>query len=181
MRTIIFSIVAAGLFFNNAWADHEIDHRYNILGYVLDANRQGIGNLTVQVFSKGESIGDSKTTADGYYSIHLHLHNSDFHRVLKLRAGSQEAELRVTFDAGDSTSVRIHEANFVDGEYIEGNLGRFHIPSWSYPVAGLVLFMVIMVYLERRRKKKIRLAKFGSSDRHSASGHKSKKARRKKH
>ena len=140
------------MFFNNVWADHEADHRYNIRGYVLNANQQGIDNLTVQAFMGGELLGTSKTTADGYYSMHLHLHNSDYHRVLKLRAGSHEAELRVTFDVGDDTSARIHEANFVDGRYIEGGLGRFHIPSWSYAVGGLLLFIVTLVYLERRRK-----------------------------
>ena len=181
MRIIILSIVAGGLFFNNVWADHEIDHRYNIRGYVLDANQQGIGNLTVQAFAENELLGSSKTTNDGYYSIHLHLHNSDYHRILKLRAGSHSAELRVTFDVGDDTSARIHEANFVNGEFIGGELGRFHIPSWSYAVAGLFLFIMILVYLERRRKKKIRLAKFGTTDRHPPSKHRAKKKRRKKH
>jgi hypothetical protein len=180
MRTIILSIIAGCLFFNNVWADHEPDHRYNIRGYVLNANQQGIDNLTVQAFAEGELLGTSKTTADGYYSMHLHLHNSDYHRVLKLRAGSHEAELRVTFDVGDDTSARIHEANFVDGKYIEGSLGRFHIPSWSYAVGGLLLFIVTLVYLERRRKKKIRLAKFGTSDSHPPSRQRAKKSRRKK-
>ena len=180
MRTIILSIIVGGLFFNNVWADHEPDHRYNIRGYVLNANQQGIDNLTVQAFAEGELLGTSKTTADGYYSMHLHLHNSDYHRALKLRAGSHEAELRVTFDVGDDTSARIHEANFVDGKYIEGSLGRFHIPSWSYAVGGLLLFIMILVYLEKRRKKKIRLAKFGTSGGHPPSRHGAKKPRRKK-
>jgi hypothetical protein len=181
MRALVISIIVGSLFFSNAWADHEPDHRYNIRGYVLDADQQGIDNLTVQAFADGKSLGSSKTNADGYYSMHLHLHDADYRRILKLRAGSQEAELRVTFDRGDNTSARIHEANFVNGKYVEGALNRFHIPNWSYAVGGLVLFMVIMVLLEKHRKKKIRLAKFGTHEKHSPSGHKAKKARRKKH
>jgi hypothetical protein len=181
MRTIIFFIVAGSLLFNNAWADHEADHRYNIRGYVLNAKQQGVDNLTVQVFAEGELLSTSKTDADGHYSMHLHLHNSDYHRIFKLRAGSHETELRVTFDVEDTTSARIHEANFVDGEYIEGSLGRFRIPSWSYAVGGLLLFMIILIYLERRRKKKIKLAKHGTTEMHSPSRHRAKKARRKKH
>jgi hypothetical protein len=46
---------------------------------------------------------------------------------------------------------------------------------------GLVLIMTILVFLEKRRKKKIRRAKFGSAAKHHPSGHKAKKARRKKH
>ncbi len=181
MRTIIYCLIAGSLFFNNVWADHEADHRYNIRGYVLDANQQGIDNLTVQAFADGKLLGTGKTDADGYYSMHLHLHNSDYHRTLKLQAGSHQAELRVTFDVKDDTSERIHEANFVGGKFIEGNLGRFRIPSWSYAVGGLLLFMMILIYLERRRKKKIRLAKFGTSETHPASKHRAKKSRRKKH
>ena len=181
MRTIVFSIIAGCLFFNDVRADHEAYHRYNIRGYVLDAQQQGIRNLTVQASAEGAILGTSKTDAEGYYSMHLHLHNEDYHRILKLRAGSHEAELRVTFDVEDDTSARIHEANFVDGKFVEGNLGRFHIPPWSYVVAGLLLFMMTLVYLERRRKRKIRLARYGSTDTHPSSKHKTKKSRRKKH
>ena len=181
MRAIIVSIIAGSLFFGNARADHEPDHRYNIRGYVLDAGQQGIDNLSVQAYGGGKLLGTSKTNADGYYSMHLHLHDSDYHQILILRAGSQEAELQVTFDRGDKTSARIHEANFIDGKYVEGALDRFHIPTWSYAVGGLLLFMVIMVSLETRRKKKIRLAKYRDSEKHSVPGRKAKKARRKKH
>ena len=111
MRIIILSIIAGGLFFNNVWADHEPDHRYNIRGYVLNANQHGVDNLTVQAFAEGEILGTGTTNADGYYSLHLHLHNVDYNRVLKLRAGTYEAEMRVTFDVGDDTSARVHEAN----------------------------------------------------------------------
>ena len=181
MRTLIFFIIAGSLFFNNVWADHEADHRYNIRGYVLNAKQQGIDAITVQAFAQGELLGSSKTDAEGHYSIHLHLHNSDYHRILKLRAGSQQAELRVTFDVEDDTSARIHEANFVDGEFIEGSLGRFRIPPWSYAVGGLLLFMMTLIYLERRRKKKIRLAKHGKNETHPPSRQRAKKSRRKKH
>jgi hypothetical protein len=181
MRAIIFLVITGCLLFTSVRADHEPDHRYNIRGYVLDTRQQGIDNLTVQAFADGELLGSGKTNADGYYSMHLHLHNEDYRRVIKLRAGPQEAELRVTFDPEDTTSARIHDANFIDGKFVEGALDRFHIPSWTYPVGGLVLIMTILVFLEKRRKKKIRLARFGSAAKHHPSGHKAKKARRKKH
>lgn len=181
MRIIIFSLIAGSLFFNNVWADHEADHRYNIRGYVLSADQKGIDNLTVEAFADGELLSTGRTDADGYYSLHLHLHNSDLHRILKLRAGSYEADLRVTFDVKDDTSARIHEANFVGGSFIEGDLDRFRVPSWSYAVGGLLLFMVILVFLERRRKNKIRQAKYGASETSPPRGHKGKKSRRKKH
>ena len=181
MRTLILFLVLGCFLFTKVWADHEPDHRYNILGYVLDANQHGIDNLTIQAIDQGKILGTGKTDADGYYSLHLHLHNEDYNRVLELRAGPHKAELRVTFDVGDDSTARVHEANFVDGKFVEGRLGRFRIPSWSYAIGSLLLIIVIAIYLEKRRKKKIRLAKYSATKKHSPSRHKAKKVRRKKH
>ena len=181
MRIVIIYMFVGCLLSTNLWADHEPDHRYNVRGYVLDANQRGIDNLTVKVLLEGKALGSTQTNADGYYSLHLHLHDADHHRVLKLRAGQHEAELRVKFDVGDAISARIHEANFIDGKYVEGAIGQFRIPSWSYAVGGLLLIFMIAVFLEKRRKKKIRLAKYGPTGKHSPSKHKAKKARRKHH
>ena len=181
MRLFILIIVTGFSLSANVWADHEPDHRYNIRGYVLDANQDGIDNLTVQAISEGVTLGTTKTDTDGYYSLHLHLHNEDYNRILKLRAGEHEIETRVTFDVGDNSSARVHEANFVDGKFVEGKHRRFRIPSWSYAVAGLLLIIVIAILLEKHRKKKIRLTKYGAASKHSLSGLKAKKTRRKRH
>ncbi len=181
MRIVIIFMFAGCLLSTNLLADHEPDHRYNVRGYVLDADQRGTDNLAVQVFSEGAALGSTQTNSDGYYSLHLHLHDADYLRVLKLRAGPHETELQVTFDVSDATSARIHEANFIDGKYVEGALGRFRIPSWSYAVGGLLLIFVITVFLEKRRKRKIRQAKYGPADKHSPSKHKARKARRKHH
>ena len=180
MRTFIF-IVAAGLMITNAWAEHEADHRYNIRGYVLDENQQGIANLDVRAFNGGSLLGNSKTDSDGYYSLHLHLHNEDNRSILRLRAGPYQSELRVTFDPEDTKTLRVHDANFVAGEFVEGGLGRIRMPPWVYPVGGFLLLGVIVVLLEKRRKKKIRLKKSGLAEHHSSGHRKSKKRRGKKH
>jgi hypothetical protein len=44
-----------------------------------------------------------------------------------------------------------------------------------------LLFLMTLIYLERRRKRKIRFAKHGKSDTNSPSKHRAKKSRRKKH
>jgi hypothetical protein len=181
MRTFILVVAAGLMMISNAWAEHEVDHRYNIRGYVLDENQRGIANLDVRAFNGGSLLGNSKTDSDGYYSLHLHLHNEDNRRILRLRAGPYESELRVTFDPGDTNTLRVHDANFVAGEFIEGGLGRFRMPPWLYPVGGLLLLGVIVVLLEKRRKKKIKLTKIGLAEHHSSGHRKSKKRRGKKH
>ena len=180
MRTFILALFVGCLMITNVWAEHEVDHRYNIRGYVLDGNQRGISNQDVRVFDGSSLLEETRTDSAGYYSLHLHLHNADNRRILKLRAGANEAELRVTFDAADLGTLRIHEANFVGGEYIEGNLGRFRIPPWIYPLGGLLALAVIVVFLEKRRKKKIRQKQVGSTEKTPSGSHKAKKRRRKK-
>ena len=180
MRTFILAVFAGCLVISNVWAEHEVDHRYNIRGYVLDENQQGISDQDVRVFDGSSLLKETRTDSAGYYSLHLHLHNADNRRTLKLRAGPHEAELRVSFDAKDLNTIRIHEANFIGGEYIEGKLDRFRIPPWIYPLGGFLALAVIVVFLEKRRKKKIKQKQLGPIEKPPASGRKAKKRRRKK-
>ena len=179
MKSILLAVITGCLIASNAWAEHEVDHRYNIRGFVLDENQRGIGNLNVEVLRDGSLLGSSKTESGGYYSIHLHLHNSDKGRILILRAGPYQSELRVAFDPGDMNTQRVHDANFVAGKYVEGTLGRFRIPPWLYVVGGLLTLGAIVVFLERRRKRKIRQKMMVSSDKRPPGKHKSKRKRRK--
>lgn len=180
MRLLFLIVATLGLLFGNAWAEHEVDHRYNIRGYILDKNNKGIGNQGVRVFDGTNMLAESKTDSAGYYSLHLHLHNSDRGKMLRLRSGSNEAELRATFDAADLSTLRVHEANFVGSEFIEGSLDRFRIPPWAYALVGFVLLVFIVVRLEKRRKRKLREKQFGHGEKSSYSGHKKKKKKHKK-
>ena len=180
MRTFILAVFAGCLMITNVWAEHEVDHRYNVRGYVLDENQQGISDQDVRVFDGNSLLEETRTDSAGYYSLHLHLHNADNHRKLKLRAGPNEAELRVSFDAADLNTLRIHEANFIGSEYIEGKLDRFRIPPWIYPLGGFLALAVIVVFLEKRRKKKIKLKQAGPTEKPPAGNHKAKRKRRKK-
>jgi len=172
MRVLI--LVVFCMAFSSVWAEHEVDHRYNIRGYILDKNEQPISNQNVQVFDGSQMLAEGKTDSAGFYSLHLHLHNSDKGRKLRLRSGSNEAEIRATFDVDDLSTLREHDANFVGDEFIEAALNRFRIPPWSYPLAGLIIVAFIAVKLEKRRKRKLR-------EKHSAPTPKKKHKRRRKH
>ena len=180
MRVIVFGFVCF-LALTNAWAEHEVDHRYSVRGYVLDENNDGIDKVDV-VVSKGSTVlKNTKTDSSGYYSMHLHLHNTDNGQKLRLRAGSSQAEIRVNFDPGDITTLRVHDANFVAGKFVDGSLNRFRMPPWVYPLVGLMALVFVVVMLEKRRRKKIRLAKTGTSPKSSKSGQGKSRKRRKKH
>jgi len=132
VKLFIFAITTLCLLTTHAWAEHEVDHRYNIRGYVLDENQQAIKGVKVNALDGGSLLASSTTDTDGYYSLHLHLHNTDNRRKLRLRTGQNEAQLRVTFDPEDLNTLRVHDANFVAGKFVEGELGRFRIPPWLY-------------------------------------------------
>jgi hypothetical protein len=181
IKNFIFLVFAGILFTTCVWAEHEVDHRYNIRGYVLDENQQAISDLTVQALDGPSILGTSKTDSNGYYSLHLHLHDTDNRRILRLRAGPHESDLRVTLDPGDTSTLRVHDANFVAGEYIEGGLRRFRLPPWVYPVGGFLVLGIIVVWLEKRRKKKLKLKHAEANEQHSPGHQKAKKRRKKKH
>jgi len=159
-------------------ADHEPDHRYNVLGYVLDENEKPIPDQTVQALSGSSVLGSARTDDSGYYSIHLHLHNADLSRTLTLQVGKQEAEIQVAFDPQDRSSVRTHEANFVGGKLVETGLGRFRVPPLLYAIAGVLYLFVIAFALERRRKKKRRRTLAAQAAAQSPSGKKKRKGKR---
>lgn len=97
------------------------------------------------------------------------MHNEDNRSIIKLRTGAHEAEVQVSFDPGDLNTLRVHNANFIAGELVESELSRSRIPPWIYPVGGFLALGVIAVLLEKRRKKKIRQKKYGSTEK-AASG-----------
>ena len=180
MRFSAFILLALALSFNTVMAEHENDHRYNIRGYVLDSQQRPVKGLDVRVFDGHELLKNGKTDSSGFYSLQLHIHDPDLGKKLRLVAGSNQAELTVTFDPGDVDTVRVHEANFIAGKFTEESLGRFRLPSWVYPLAGLVLIGFILVALERRRKRKIRLKQHGSVEKSSRSKSPGRKKKSKK-
>ncbi|MDH3536212.1 MAG: hypothetical protein OER87_10735 [Gammaproteobacteria bacterium] len=161
-------------------AEHEVDHRYNIRGYVLDDQKQAIINQDVLAYDGDSLLVGSKTDSDGYYSMHLHLHNEDRGKKIRIRAGSSEAEIRVTFDPADDTTLRIHDANLVGGKLVEGSLGRFRMPPWVYPLAGLLVTGFLLVMLEKRRRKKLKQKQPDSAGKQHRSSHRGKNRKSKK-
>ena len=137
-------------------AEHEVDHRYHVRGYLLDAEEGESSTRKYKVHDDDKVLGSGETDRFGYYSIRLHLPDTDLPRVLPLRAGANQARLRVIFDPNDKTTVRTHDANFVGYEFVERDFGRIRLPAWIYPLAGLKLVGFILVMLEKRRRQKIR-------------------------
>jgi len=156
MRFFALILSALCLVATSALAEHEVDHRYIVRGYVLDAQQQALANQEVRVYDRASLLASARTDSAGFFSLHLHLHNADKGKLIRLRTGSGEADIRVTFDPADDTTQRVHDANIIGGKLVEGSLNRFRIPSWFYPLAGFFAIGFILVMLEKRRRKKLR-------------------------
>ena len=65
MRILIL-IVACLLPLANATAEHEADHRYNVRGYIVDADDNAIAGRKVTIFADGEMLASGKTDSSGY-------------------------------------------------------------------------------------------------------------------
>ncbi|MCP4078213.1 MAG: hypothetical protein GY744_18765 [Gammaproteobacteria bacterium] len=181
MNTFIAAFFTGLLLVTNVWAEQQVKNRYQVQGYVLDENDKGLVNQQVKIFKGRILLEMGKTNAEGFYSLQFKLRDSDNQKLLKLTAGSNQAELRVTFDDKGSNALRVHKANFIDGKFVEGGLNGFRFPTWIYPIVGLIVISLLAVKLEKRRKKKIQQKKDKLSGRQSTSSHHAKKKRRKKH
>lgn len=179
MRTLIIAalcLLASG----TVMAEHEVDHRYQVRGFVLDADENALAGREVVLANGGTVLASGRTDSSGYYSIHLHLHNEDLGRRLQLRAGNARGEIRVSFDPQDRSSVRIHDANLIGGKLVEGSLGRWRTPTWLYVLAAFVVLGAALVMLEKRRRRKLRARQLQHAAPGLPSGGRRKKKRRKK-
>lgn len=141
---------------DSALATHEIDHRYDIMGYVLDENQVPLANTEVSILLNNKVFGFGETDADGFYSIRLHLHDPDRGKKLQIKTAAGVADIRVTLTPGDNTTKRIHYANFSGGQFLETKLPRRGFPVWGY---GIIIVAVgtaaIMAerYVRRRKRR----------------------------
>jgi hypothetical protein len=141
-----------------AAAEHEADHRYDVRGYVLSADKRPL-DATVTIRVGDEVIGAGRTDGEGYYAIQLHLHDGDIGKTFAVRAGERNALIRMQADYGDRTTARVHHVNFVGSEVIEKNLST-GIPIWAYFAAAPLLLWgaVSLNGVIRRKVRKAALA-----------------------
>ncbi len=138
-----------------ATALHEIDHRYDVTGFVLDDEKQPLANSPVSIRLGKEVIGYQETNAQGHYRIRLHLHDADLGKTLSVKTAAGEGVIRVTLTPGDARTERRHYANFVGGELIEEPLSRSRYPIWLYGAAvALLLAATAAIIISRRHPRR---------------------------
>lgn len=151
------SLAAVGFFALSdlVLATHEIDHRYDITGYVLDEEQIPLADTDVSILMNNQVLGFGKTDADGFYNIRVHLHDPDRGKKLQIKTAAGVADIRVTLTPGDKSTKRVHYANFSGGQFLEKELPRGGFPPWGY---GIIIVVVgtAAVMIERHIKRKKR-------------------------
>lgn len=157
-RTLIGVAVLLCLVPTWASAEHEVDHRYEVTGFVLDEQEKPLAHTGVGIRLGNDAIGYGRTNAEGYYHVRLHLHDADLGRRLTLKTESGEAIITVTFTPGDNATRRIHYANLIGGKLVEGRFSRMRYALWVYvaPVAVVLLLAGAYVLEQRRRRARRR-------------------------
>lgn len=154
VSTLAGLAIASMAGFQVATALHEIDHRYDVTGFVLDEKEQPIANSPVSIRLGNEVIGYQETNGQGYYRIRLHLHDVDVGKTLSVKTAAGEGAVRVTLTPGDAKTERIHYANLVGGKLIERRISRSRYPIWLYGAAAVLVMATAVVIIGHRGRRR---------------------------
>ena len=96
-----------------AQATHGVEHRYTIFGRVIDGNQTPVGNVPV-LFTGfgGKPLGKATTTAEGNYSILLHVHDQQLGTAFWVTVNNMTKSGTMTFDVSDRNTDRKHRIDF---------------------------------------------------------------------
>ncbi|WP_447977899.1 c-type cytochrome [Candidatus Nitrospira bockiana] len=86
----------------------KVEHGFTVYGYVRDGNGKPVGGVEVQAKPLKEHGhgGSTKTNAEGYYEIFLHLHNEDAGTKIQVSAKDASKEIVANYDPNDKVTKR---------------------------------------------------------------------------
>ncbi len=96
-----------------AWAEHEPDHRYVVIGYVRDGSGKPAGKVEVRAIrEKTGAEQRARTDVDGFFLLVVHLHTEDLGDALRVTANGASLRISAKFDPRDVTSHRGTRVDF---------------------------------------------------------------------
>ncbi len=131
---------------------HGTTYRYDVRGYVLDADERPIAGSRVSI--RAGAVGGSATTnARGYYSVLLRLHLEDWGQPLRIGTDHGEGTTVVRFSPDDSGRTQIHHANLLGGELSEEQLIGRDLIGWAYLIGAILLGILLMIIVLRMLRR----------------------------
>jgi hypothetical protein len=140
VRIAVFGFISTALT-APAVAEHEMDHRFVVEGYVCGTDGKPKADVEVVARDTRASIGKADyTDSSGHYRIQLHLHNDNAGDPVVVSAGEQEQKIRAQFDPKDLTTERKATVHFGTGCEHAVSAG-----AWMYYAVGLGIAAVAII------------------------------------
>ena len=109
-------VVNPGFVASPAHAEHEVDHRFIVEGFVCDTDGQAVPDTEVMVKDTRVSVGKmGYTDGRGRYKVTLHLHNDNQGDPILVTYKDQEQRITANFDPNDLHTERKITVNFGSG------------------------------------------------------------------
>jgi hypothetical protein len=139
-----------------AQAEHEVDHRFIVEGYVCGGDGKSMANQEVMVKDTRIPLGKTTyTDSDGFYSVTLHLHNDNQGDPILVAAGDREQRLTAKFDPKDMKAERKMMVNFGAGcEGAHSGSGQWVYYSVGLGLTGVAAFAGARMIRKQRRPVK---------------------------
>jgi hypothetical protein len=103
-----------------AFATHAPDHRFIVLGYLIDAAGRPMADTAVIVTRVKTGLEHpTRTERDGFYFVVLHLHDQDEGDRLAVSAAGLHEEVTARYDVRDRRVERGTRVDVRDGRLVE--------------------------------------------------------------
>lgn len=150
-----------------AWAEHEVDHRFDVSGTVRAADGAPSSGVKVVVEHPRTNLKESVLTdGRGRYSVRLHLHDKDAGDPVTVTAGEEMKTVKADFDPKDHRTPRVVTVDF--GPVVPGAGDRSIM--WWYGAGGAVLAGGV-IYWRLRAKRSRRGTASGRPGRRKTKSH----------
>jgi hypothetical protein len=142
-------------------AEHEIDHRFIVEGFVCGSDDKAVPEAEVMVKDTRVSVGKMGYTDNrGHYTVTLHLHNDNQGDPILITTKDQEQRIAATFDPKDLKTERKVTVNFGTGCVTQEESS-----PWVYYGVGLGVAVVAAVAGARLMRKRRQPVKRGKGKR----------------
>lgn len=103
-----------------AFATHEPDHRYIVLGYVRDGAGKPLAGVEVRVVRERTGLAyPARTDGEGFYLVIVHLHDEDQGDALAVSTQGSRGRIVATFDPQDTRVERGTRVDIEGGRVVE--------------------------------------------------------------
>ena len=112
-RFPLFSALIVLGFAAIAFAEHEPDHRYLVIGYVQDDSGKPLPRVEVRAIREKTGLEQrARTDRGGFYLLVVHLHSEDLGDSIRVLANGTALRITAQFDPRDVTNHRGTRVDF---------------------------------------------------------------------